>query len=242
MEFKHFSPIGPVTAAKIIPNFTGGVDVFSPTKNLAHFEEVAASAGLTAVKGAIIKNTLQFFQPQNQFFTPTNKVPLFPEASANAMPHVGYNVFGFPIFSNLIIKGDTYQDNNGNTIGSFSDIRLDCVIMELSREKNLVKEDIQGHNGTIIEYISSKSVGVHVYGRILAKTPGVYPIEDVTNFNIALESNKALRVTSWFLSMAKVYNIVIDKDSIKQEEGSQEYQKFEFDAISQEPVILKLKR
>lgn len=234
MEFKHFAPFpaSELSVKGITPNFplgAGQIDFTSIKKNQAHFEEVAVQVGLGALKGAILKNTFKFFQPKQS------------TGIIDVMPEIGRSAFGFPIFSNLIIKGDTYQSNNGITIGSFNDIRLDVVIMEMDRENNLVTEDIQGRNGTVIEYISSKSVNIHITGRILANSPGIYPRTAVEELSRALYSNKSLRVNSWFLAMRGIYNIVVKKDSIKQEEGGQEFQVFEFDALSDMPVILRLK-
>lgn len=245
--FQHFKPIEEVSVKSIGPNFTGNVDVFDPKKNQAHFEELAVDVGLGAMKGAILKNTLKFFTPQEQ----VKKENLnFSKDQNNGMTILGHSVFGFPIYSNLTIKGDSYKDNAGNVIGKFSDIRIDAVIMEISRENNLVMTDIQGRNNTVIEYISAKSWKINVTGKILKNSPeqlrtygnGEYPLDDVTNFISALDSNKSLQVTSWFLNMAGIYNMVIIDKNIPQEEGSQEYQKFEFKAIADSPVILKLKR
>lgn len=236
-----FSP-DPTTfsAQKLLPpNFGGSVDFQNPKKNIPQLEELAGQLGLAAIKGVITKNTLQFFQPDQNAI---NKQVQFAEQLGDSMPIVGYSTFGFPVFSNLLIAGDSYQDNDGKTIGQFKDIRLDVVLMETEREKNIVKTDIRGQDGTVIEYISAKSAKVKVLCRILAQTPGVYPIDDVTNLVRALSSNKALRVTSWFLAMRGIYNIVVEKDSIKQAEGEQEFQRFEFDAIADRPIILKLSK
>ncbi len=237
-EFKHFSPIGNVTIPKVIPNFTG-IDFANPKKNLPQLEELAVSAGLGLLKGQILKNTLQFFQPHNPVVK--NKIA-FANNGSNTMPVLGYNALNFPVYSNLIIAGDNNTDNNGKVIRQWNDIRLDAVIMEISMAKNLVKTDIQGRDNTVIEVVSQRSHTVHVYGRILADTPGVYPQSSVVELLTALQSNKALRVTSWFLAMAGIYNIVVDPASIRQEEGGQEYQKFEFDGIADRPVILKIKK
>lgn len=237
-EFKHFSPIGDVTVKKIIPNFTN-TDVFNPAKNIGRYEELAVSVGLGAIKGQILKNTFQFFQPNDQV---AQKRLSFPAANGTTMPELGRGALGFPVYSNLIIAGDTNQDNNGKTIRKWNDIRLDAVILEISRDKNVTQTDISGRDWTVVETISNKSPMIHVYGTILADTPGVYPQADVQELMTALDSNKSLRVTSWFLAMAGIYNIVIKPNSFKQEPGSQEYQRFEFDAIAVRPVILKLKK
>lgn len=202
---------------------------------LPTFQSLASDAGKQLANAKVFltpspSNASQFLKPQ----------PQFKPGSGETMPVLGYNVFGFPIFSNLVISGGNYKDNSGNVIGQFNDIRLDVVLMEIMNENNLITTDIQGRDGTIIEYASSKSWTINVTGRILAKTPGVYPIDDVKNLIIALSSNRALRVNSWFLQMAKIYNIFIKSKNFPQEEGSQEYQKFEFTAIADKPVVLKL--
>lgn len=245
MEFKHFSPIGTVTPNKIIPNFTGNLDVFTPSKNIARFEELAASFGLQSAKRAILKNTLRFAETAQVAGSTTLKkngfgAQQFPAANGNTMPVLGHNIFGFPIYSNLVIKGDSYTDNFGKVIASFNDIRLDAVILEVERHNHIIVTDIQGRANSVIEYVGSRSPRIHVYGTILADIPGVYPEADVAELMRALASNRALRVESWFLAMAGIYNMVVDKDSIKQEPGSQEYQKFEFDAIADAPIILKI--
>lgn len=216
MEFKHFQP---VKEKGLIPVF----------------ETLAADAGKS------LGNAKVFLTP-----SPSNasgflrKKPQFDSAQPQTMPVLGYNTLGFPVFSNLVISGSNYRDDSGNVIGEFSDIRLDVVLMEISNENNLITADIQGRDGTIVEYSSSKSWMINVNGRILAKTPGVYPVDDVKNLITALSSNRPLRVTSWYLQMAKIYNIVIKSKNFPQEIGSQEYQKFEFTAIADTPLVLRL--
>jgi hypothetical protein len=239
MEFKHFTPIQAVTPKTIIPNFTGPVDVFNPKKNIPHFEELAIDAGLGIAKGTIIKNTLKFFE------SPTRSKAgnlTFPTNDATKMPSVGVSQLGFQVYSNLTIIGDTYKNNDGRIIGKYDDIRIDAVLMDIKQDHNLIMTDIQGRDNTIFEFISKKSWLAKINGRILAKNPGVYPNDEVNNLLVALGSNKALRVTSWFLNMAGIYNLQIKGKQVPQEAGSQEYQKFEFEAYSDTPVILKLKK
>ena len=114
--------------------------------------------------------------------------------------------------------------------------------MEVSRDNNVVTTDIQGRDNSVIEYISKKSWRINVKGRILSQERDVYPRRAVDNLITALDANRSLRVTSWYLNMCGIYNIVIMKKSFPQEEGSQEYQRFEFDAIADSPVNLYLKK
>jgi hypothetical protein len=245
-EFKHFAPITNTKGSYVFPLGVSQVDFNNLRKNIPHFQELAVSAGLGLAKGAILKNTFKFFQPNDIV---TRKNLRFPTDLSATMigkdaplVKVGDSALGTPVFSNLQIKGGSYKDNFGNTIGVYDDIRIDAVILEVTNDNNLVTEDLQGRNGTIIEYISSKSYMINCKGRILSPSRNTYPYTDVKNLAIALDSNKSLQVTSWFLNMFGIYNIVIKNKHLPQEEGVSEWQRFEFDAIADKPVILKLKK
>lgn len=239
-EFKHFSPIGEVTAKKLYPNFTGNLDLTSAKgleKNFGRLEEIAANAGAHLAKNVILKNTLGFFSPKE---ADKRADPEFKQPSGETMTVLGHNELGFPVFSNLVIKADQYIDDVGNVIASFTEIRIDAVIMEVNRSNKVVITEIPGRNRDIIERIASNSPRIKIYGTIFSDTPGVYPIDAVSNLARALDSNKALVIDSWYLQMMGIYNLVVLKSAIKQEIGSQEYQKFEFDAIADAPLVLRL--
>jgi len=241
-KFQTFNPLGTVTP-KPLSQLTSGIDVFSPLKNIPHLEEVAITAGMGLLKGAIIKNTIGLIASAEpalkrgfKFDAPTGPT------KAQPMSIVGTSVFGMPVFSNLQIKGGEYRDNAGNIIGQFQDIRIDACIMEVNEENNIITTDIQGKNGTVIEYVSSKASVINIKGRIMTDLASAFPYDDVQNLAIALKTNKSLQIESWFLNLFGIYNIMPKKKYYSQVEGSQEYQKFEFDAIADTPVILKLKK
>lgn len=237
----HFAPINPLAPDRIAAHFTGGLETFNPAQSAPHFNEIAETLGIQAAKALIFENTINLFRSQQA--QPQRGFNDFPRsANGSEMPVLGKSALGFPVFSNLYINGGDYQDNNGNTIGRYPDIRLDAVIMEMEHENHLTTTEIQGGDSTVIEYVGSKSSTIHITCSIQAETAGTYPIQDVTDLAIALNSNKPLIVDAWFLAMRGIYAIVIKKDSIKQEEGMQDSQKFEFDAIADKPLILKLKK
>jgi len=239
----QFKPISPDLSLKSLqPNFTK-VDIGNPEKNLKKFDDFLVNAGLQAARNIILKNTLSFFQ------TPVKKQDLnrykqdsnFTQASQQMTP-VGYGKFGFPILSNLFIYGDTYYDNYGKPIAKFNDIRIDAILMDVEIDKNIIVTDVQGRNGSFIEYVSSKSRRISFYGTFLADTMNIYPEADIAEFIRCVDSNRAVKVDSWYLRMFGIYYIFIKKARIWQEEGSQEYQRFEFEAISDTPVQLKISR
>jgi hypothetical protein len=242
-RFTHFRPIGDLSPKALAPNFTHGVDVFNPLKNIAGLEQLAIQTGVQAVKGQILKNTMQFFQTPA---SPSRPNPIFTTLTGptrtQPLAQIGTSMLGMPVYSNLIIKAGSYRDNAGNVIAEYPDIRIDAVIMEVVTENNLITTDIQGRTGTVIEYVSARSPVINIKGRIMTDLPGAFPYDDVQNLIIALNTNKSLKIDSWFLNMFGIYSIMPKKKPFPQEEGGQEYQKFEFDAIADMPVVLRIKK
>lgn len=246
-EKKNFQFLNPIRSAGggagITPNFpfgAGQIDVNSLKKNIPHFEELAVTFGLGALKKIILKNTLDLASSKT---TQNRPQPQFaPETTVSIdepLKSVGTSMLGFQVYSNLSIRSGSYRDNGENIIAEYGDIRVDAAIFELSKDNNVITTDIQGRENTIIEYISGKSWKINCKGRILTTKRNTYPTTDVVQLINALNSNKSLRVDSWFLNMVGIYNIVILKKTVPQEEGSEEYQKFEFEAMADYPVILR---
>lgn len=231
-SFQFFKPTntGLGTVTKLLPFGAGELDLQDPAKNIQRFGELAKKAGLNDLKGQILKNTFQFFQNSSA-----------PRQDAE-LDILRTSVLGTPIYSDLSIRAGNYQDNNGNTIGTYDAINIEVAIFTPDRENNLVITDMQGRDNSVIEYISKKSWRINCAGRIFSSSRNTYPYTAVKNLVTALDSNKSLQVDSWFLNMLGIYNIVIYKRIIPQEEGSMEYQRFEFDAIADYPVVLKIQQ
>jgi hypothetical protein len=232
-DFKFFSPV--VSAVQgVTPNFplgAGNVDFTSVKKNIPHFIELGTTLGLGKLTQTVIKNTLQFSQVQQG-----------PNTGDSPLVSLGNSILGFPIFSNLTIRAGSYQNNQGVTIGEYPDIRIDAVIMEVNKDVNRIVTDIQGRDCSVIEYLSRKSKTINIKGRIISNTRGAYPYKAVQDLSYACDSNKSLIVDSWFLQMLGIYSISPGKLRTPQDEGGVEFQTFEFDAIEDKPVILKIKR
>lgn len=240
-NFKYFQPLNGQGANPHLFG-AGKIDIHSIRKNIPHFEEVAVNAGLNAVKGAILKNTFRFFESAQSPKVENFNFPSDVSANSKDAPLVslGNSMLGFPVYSNLIIRAGSYSDNYGNVVASWGDIFIDAVIFELNRSHNLITTDIQGRDNTIVQYISKKSWIINCKGQIFGENRGVYPRTDVVNLINALDANHSVQVDSWFLNMVGIYNMTISKKNIPQDYGGMEWQKFEFDAIADFPVVLRL--
>lgn len=232
--FRFFAPAASAVAApalSVFPKAITTTDFSSLQKNIPQFLELAGQFGLNKTKEAILKNTMQF-----------SAVRLPENVNDSPLKNLGNSILGFPVFSNLIIRGGNYSNNAGVVIGEYPDIRLDAVIMSVDKEPNRIVTDIQGRDRSVIEYLSRKSKIINIKGRIVSNTRGAYPYRGVQDLSYALDSNKSLIVDSWYLQMLGIYNVSPGKLSLPQEEGSMEYQLFEFDAIEDAPILLKIQK
>jgi hypothetical protein len=214
-----------------------------PQKILSDLTNAASKLVNTRVEGIILKNTIQIFQ-SSVGTTNTDKfkgkLNIGSPDVQRQTPTLPQSSLGMRVFSNLDVSADSYQDNAGNTIGEFTAIQLPAVIIKVSREANKIVTDIQGRNGSIIEYNSWKSYHINITGKILSSSMGAYPYDVANNLQIALNSNKSLRVNSWYLNLFGINFISLLDFDMPQNEGGEEWQEFTLNAISDEPVTLKI--
>ncbi len=150
------------------------------------------------------------------------------------------STLGTPVWDNLIIKGDTYQDRTYGTI-TYEDIRLDTILMTLSQSHRLVLTEIQGRDNEVIEYVGKASFRINFKGGVFG-TNNNRPKQDIQNIKKFLNSNKVIKIQSCgFLTEWDISEIAILDKSIPQTMGGYNYQLFEFNAIQSVPVILAAK-
>ncbi|GAB3194717.1 hypothetical protein ABID22_000130 [Pontibacter aydingkolensis] len=119
------------------------------------------------------------------------------------------------------------------------EILLDTVLVEISSSKNIVQTAINGMHGTVKEYISNGDYEVTISGAIVSKGKG-FPAEEVRTLNNILHAPIAIKVESELLSLFSIYNLVVTSDSFPSREGYTNTQLFSFNALSDEPLELKL--
>lgn len=147
---------------------------------------------------------------------------------------------GTPVMSNLEIAAGSYTKNG--VVFNYNEIRIDVVLFTVSRQNNIIKTDIQGRDGSIKEYISSKDFEINIR-LILQGGNSRFPKADSVNLITALNSNQALVVSSWYLvDLFSIHNIVIENYSAGQIAGGYSQQAFNITACSDLPVELKIRQ
>lgn len=152
----------------------------------------------------------------------------FAEQTVAEMETVGVSVLGTPVYDNLTI--DTDGEN----------LRIDTVLITVSQTKNIVKTAIQGLAGTVKEYISDGDYIIKING-IIAGEGLEYPTDDVNTLIEILKRAEKVRVTSKFLQLFGIDDIVIESYEMKQDEFIN-MQSFEITAVSDKPIELLLNK
>lgn len=161
---------------------------------------------------------------------------------------IGTSELGTPYYADLTIKEGTYTDNN-NKQQQYPGLQLVTVIMTVNQAKNIITTAIQGMDGTVKEYIGMGDYEVTINGIITptqqvgtANVPanGVYPKNDVTILKRILDAPVSLSVTSWYLQMLGIYNLVVKDYNIPQIQGGYSQQPFTIHALSDKPIEIQI--
>jgi hypothetical protein len=151
---------------------------------------------------------------------------------------LGLSQLGTPVYSNLIIDSGQYQDWDGNDI-TFEGITLDDILISVTQNKNIISTVVQGRDSEINEYISDNSFSITILGAVSTKFSRVYPQEDVNKLIAIAKAKTSLKVTSPFLLLFGITDIIIKSYDFPQSEGIMNVQLFRFECISELPFEIR---
>ncbi len=155
--------------------------------------------------------------------------------------------FGLPVFTNLTFKPGQYQPLNGDPPLAYNGVRLDSVLMEVSMEKLIIRNEVQGFNGTVKTYVSDGDYQINVRGAITSGVSDVYPENDVKSLVQIFSVPDSIKVTSNFLSkfggiseaqIQGIEDVVVESFSFPESEGFRDIQLFTCRMLSETPIEL----
>ena len=159
------------------------------------------------------------------------------------------SIFGTPIYSNLEIPAGEYTDLKNNKI-KFEGIRIDTVMFDVSQERNIVRTQISGRNGTIKQFISDGDFVINCQGILSGRSvefgkgfqmqnfTGV-PEEEIRKLKAICSIPREIEVVSEFLDFFGITTVVINAPSYSQKEGTRGEILFSLQMYSDEPIELK---
>lgn len=159
------------------------------------------------------------------------------------------SVFGTPIYSNLEIPAGQYTTLEGEII-RFEGVRIDTVLFDISLERNIVRTQISGRNGTVKQFISDGDFVISVQGIItglsseqnrgfsVSSISGA-PEEEIRKIKAICSVPEEIEVVSEFLDFFDITTVVISTPSFAQIEGVRGEILFNFQMYSDKPIELK---
>lgn len=146
-------------------------------------------------------------------------------------------IFNVPIYCDITFNAGSYLNQDGLEI-NYQSLNLENVLVTIGNTKNIIKTKMQGRNGDIKEYISDGDFVIKIEGKIYGKGMNNYPIEEVQKLLSICFAPQSINITSGFLKMANIEDIVIESYNIDQMEGVRNYQPFTLNCLSDYPLIL----
>jgi len=165
---------------------------------------------------------------------------------------IATSYLGTPVFSNLIFgkvieniltkyvpgtsvlvgdaKANYYYDLKGIAT-PFYPIRIDTVLLTVSRSKRIVKTELQGYDGTVKEYIGADDYQITANG-VLNIGEHVYPQSAVELLKTICNIPDQIPVTSKFLEIFGIDYVVITDFNFDEQRGNRSEQAFTITMIS----------
>lgn len=215
------------------------------TKRIKEFD--FQRAGLHAVKGAITFS--------KEAGTQVLKSVLFAKKATFFEEPDLQSYLGTPVYANLVFQHGNYfelKDINQTNAIPYDGLVIQTVLIEVTQTKNIITTALQGRDGTVKEYISMGDYAITLTGGIIGesdydeskKTGGIkdignyYPETDVTKLINICNVPESLTITSEFLTLFGIENVVITDYSIPQREATRDMQPFQISMLSDFPIEL----
>jgi hypothetical protein len=116
---------------------------------------------------------------------------------------IGISPFGTLVFDSLIVPAGRYTviNTEGVTeIVAYEGIEIQTIVFEASQQKNIVKTQISGRDGSIKEYISSNDTAITMRGAVVNSLNIAYPRVAVQRLIRILKVPQQIRVVSKFIN------------------------------------------
>lgn len=156
---------------------------------------------------------------------------------------------GTPVFDQVKIAGGSYIDAEDpkKPVIPYESLTLQTVLLEVIQSKNIVTTAVQGRSGTIKEYVSDGDYSITMTGGVVGEMDDAGKIQDLGNFYPVVDTKllieickvpRALTITSEFLQLFGINEVVITDYTLNQPESVRNIQPFQISMLSDVPIEL----
>lgn len=169
-----------------------------------------------------------------------------------ADPEVAKSYLGTNVVDNLVIEAGEYIDPELKTNVAYAGIRIDAVLFNVLRPKRVVSTEVLGRQGTVNQYITLGDylvdINVILNGRSTERSPGVFdmenigsqaPFDDMAKLLVIMNAPAAIPVTSRFLGVFGITDLIFTEYTVPQRTGSWNSQEIRIRARSENLVNLE---
>ena len=132
-----------------------------------------------------------------------------------------------------------YHGQQPGQIVSFNAVDLYTALISVSQNKQIVKTQIQGRDGTIKEYVGLDDYTVSIQGTLTTYN-GQIPTDSLMNLKRMLDAPVSIVITCPFLNQLGIQEMVIESYELPQQAGGYSYQSFTITGISEYPATLRV--
>lgn len=144
---------------------------------------------------------------------------------------------GTPVFDLLEIQAGTYRERE--QLVQFEGISLSTVLITVMQRKNIVSTPITGRAGTIKQYMGLGDYEISIRGGVFSEDNS-FPEELLNTLITVCEAPVSLKVSSRFLNLFDIQEMVIKNYNFNQRQGHENNQIFEIGGLSNAPVELSI--
>lgn len=147
------------------------------------------------------------------------------------------------VFSSLIFEETTDRSDPNvpeDEADRLPELELQTVIMRVSKSKNIIQTEVTNRPGTVKEYINDGDYTISVNGQITTEQRTVAPQETAFSLDSFLSLGQTLEVSSTFLLVFGITNVVVVDYSIAERQGARNTYDFTINMMSDEPIELEI--
>jgi Domain of unknown function (DUF6046) len=145
--------------------------------------------------------------------------------SLAGLPGVSVSPIGTPVFSDLSVAPGSYSVN-GKPV-HYNGINVPNTLFVVNKRKRIIVTTINGATSDVLEYTGSASAEIQCTLRIYGLNL-IYPVYDMHNIYLMLESNQPIQINSWYLNQLEIYYAVVTDYEIPQQTGNISDQQIKF--------------